>query len=197
MKEIKITSEGFIINGFLKVDRIISTLPLNEIPGILSPPPPSDVLNAASRLDFNSVLIVGIGLKRKAPLQHWVYVPDKRIIFHRFAWISNYLPKPPKDKASLIAEITLPPRREINVEDLIEETKKDFIELGVISEEEIEVIRYWFNKYGYPIYTRTHSDDREIIMKYLSEIGIQTFGRWGNWHYWNTDVIFQKSIEIS
>ena len=196
VKELKRTSDGFLINNHLKVDRVISTLPLNEVPRILSPQPPDEVLAATGRLEYNSVLVVGIGLKMKAPPQHWIYVPDKRVIFHRYAWISNYLPEPPEDKASLIAEIMVPPGHNINIENLVDETKKGLIELGVVSENNVEVTKVWFHKYGYPVYTKTHSTDREIIERYLGELGIKTFGRWGNWHYWNTDVIYKKSAEI-
>ena len=196
VKEIRKTSEGFIINGYLKANRIISTLPLNEIPQIISPEPPSEVIDATRKLDYNSLIVVGIGLRMKAPPQHWIYVPDKRVVFHRYAWISNYLPEPPKDRASLIAEITSQPGRNININDIVEETKRALVELGVITEDRIEVINSWFHKYGYPIYTNTHNIYREIIEKYLGEIGIVTFGRWGSWHYWNTDVIYKKSTEI-
>jgi len=53
-----------------------------------------------------------------------------RIVFHRYAWISNYKNAP--NKTSLIAEITVPPNQRIDINKLIDEIIQDLIELGVI-----------------------------------------------------------------
>ena len=197
VREVKKVGDGFLINGRLKADRVVSTLPLRELPAILDPPPPEDVFKAAERLDYNSVAVVGVGLRARAPEQHWIYVPDKRVVFHRYAWISNYLPEPPRDKASLIAEITIPPSREVDAEDLAAEAVRGLAELGAVRERDVEVVKVWIHKYGYPVYTKTHREDREAVEAHLRQIGITTFGRWGNWHYWNTDVIYRKAMELA
>lgn len=196
VREIKKTGDGFLINGRLRADRVVSTLPLREVPAMLDPPPPEEVFKAAGRLDYNSVAVVGIGLRAKAPDQHWVYVPDRRFIFHRYAWISNYLPEPPADRASLIAEITIPPGSEVDREEIIERTLEGFVELGLFKAEEVEAAEAWIHKYGYPVYTLTHAEDREAVESHLRQIGITTVGRWGNWHYWNTDMIYKKINEL-
>ncbi len=70
---------------------------------------------------------------------------------------------------------------------------KGLADLGVIEEETVEVVETWVHKYGYPIYTLMHSKDMETIEQYLANMGIVTFGRWGNWQYWNTDKIYERS----
>ncbi|MEM0277932.1 FAD-dependent oxidoreductase [Pyrobaculum sp.] len=196
VKEVKKRTDGFLINGRLRADHIVSTLPLRDLPAMLDPPPPEEVFKAAGRLDYNSVAVVGLGLRAKAPPQHWVYVPDRRVVFHRYAWISNYLPEPPEDRSALIAEITIPPSREVDTEALAAEAVRGLSELGIVREKDVEVVKVWLHKYGYPIYTRTHRQDREAVERYLAEVGIATFGRWGNWHYWNTDAIYKRAMEI-
>ena len=192
IKEIKVINNEFIINGHIRADKVINTIPLNEFPHLLNPPPPEEVLKAASRLDYNQVIVVGLGIKRSAPPHHWVYIPEKRFIFHRYAWISNYLAEPLKNRASLIAEITLPPTTAVDKEEVINQTISGLEELDVIKENEVEVARAWIHKYGYPIYTLTHHQDRETIEIYLKQLNIITLGRWGNWHYWNTDKIYEN-----
>jgi protoporphyrinogen oxidase len=195
VREVKATKDDYIINNSLKVEKIINTLPLKEVPQIFNLS--EDFQKVAARLDYNSLVVVGLGLKRPAPNQHWVYVPDKKIVFHRYAWISNYGEETPPDKASLIAEITIPPNQKIDLDKLIDETIQGFSELGVIkNDNEIEVVRAWYHKYGYPIYTSTHEKDVNTITQGLAEINVKTFGRWGNWQYWNTDKIFERSLEI-
>jgi protoporphyrinogen oxidase len=195
VKEVKTVKDGYVVNDWLKVEKIINTLPLKEVPQIFDLS--EDSHKVAARLDYNSLIVVGLGLKRSAPKQHWVYVPDKRIVFHRYAWISNYGEDMPPDKASLIAEITVPPNQKVDLDELIDETIRDFVELGVLkNDNEIEVAKAWYHKYGYPIYTSTHEKDVNTITQKLAEVGVITFGRWGNWQYWNTDKIFERSLEM-
>jgi protoporphyrinogen oxidase len=194
VREVKTVKEGYVVNGLLKAEKIINTLPLKEVPQIFNLS--EDAHKVAARLDYNSVVVVGLGLKRSAPKQHWIYVPDKKIVFHRYAWISNYGEDMPPDKASLIAEITVSPNQKVDLDKLINETIQDFIGLGVIKNDEIKIAKAWHHKYGYPIYTLTHREDVDIITQELTEIGVVTFGRWGNWQYWNTDKIFEKVLEI-
>jgi protoporphyrinogen oxidase len=193
VKDIKVSSDGYIINGMMKVNRIVSTLPLKESPSIFDLS--EDSHKASERLDYNSVAVVGIGLKKPAPKQHWIYVPDKKIVFHRYAWISNYGEDTKPGKSALIAEITIPNGKEIDKEELKERVIQDFVRIDVIKETEIDVVEIWFHKYGYPIYTLTHQEDTEVIIRELTQKGIVTFGRWGEWQYWNTDKIYEKVME--
>ena len=66
----------------------------------------------------------------------------------------------------------------------------------MVRDDEIELVEAWFHKYGYPIYTLTHRKDVDIITQELAQKSILTFGRWGNWQYWNTDKIFERALEI-
>jgi protoporphyrinogen oxidase len=194
VREVKKVGSEFLINGVVKADKVISTLPLREAPAIfvLS----EESFRVAERLDYNSVIVVGVGLNSPAPKQHWIYVPDRRVPFHRYAWISNYGEDLPPNKSALIAEITVPPSEKVDVDALKHETVHWLAELGVIREEDIAVVATWFHKYGYPIYTLSHSEDTQIIEGELRETGVITFGRWGNWQYWNTDKIYEKSMDL-
>jgi protoporphyrinogen oxidase len=60
----------------------------------------------------------------------------------------------------------------------------------------VEVVEAWYNKYGYPIHTLTHASDVATITQDLADVGVLTFGRWGNWQYWNTDKIYEKVVNI-
>jgi protoporphyrinogen oxidase len=194
VREVKATKDDYIINNSLKVEKIINTLPLKEVPQIFNLS--EDFQKVAARLDYNSLVVVGLGLKRPAPNQHWVYVPDKRIVFHRYAWISNYGEDTPPGKAVLIAEVTIPPTWKIDLEEVKSRVIQDLVEISVVKESEVEVVKAWLHRYAYPIYTLTHREDVDIITQELAQKGILTFGRWGNWQYWNTDKIFERALEI-
>jgi protoporphyrinogen oxidase len=194
VKDVKVLSGEYIVNDQLRADKIISTLPLKEAPLIFGLS--EEAFKAAERLDYNSVIVVGLGLRRPAPRQHWVYVPDKRIIFHRYAWPSNYGGDIPHNRSAMIAEVTLPPTQELDLEELKVAVIHDLVDIGVIHEDEVEIVKAWYNKYGYPIHTLTHINNVTTITRGLAEINVVTFGRWGSWQYWNTDKIYEKIAEI-
>ncbi len=193
VREVRRAGSEFVVNGWLKADRIVNTLPLRDFVHMLEPEPPSEVIEAASRLDYNSVVVVGVGLRQAAPPHHWVYVPDRRYVFHRYAWISNYGEDVPSGRSALIAEITVPPNTSVDLERVKADVLRGLSDLGVVEEGAVEVVEAWFHRYGYPIYTLTHGRDVATIEQYLTSIGIATFGRWGNWQYWNTDKIYEKA----
>jgi glycosyltransferase involved in cell wall biosynthesis len=194
-RALKSSSSGYLINGVLKADRVISTLPLKDAPSIFDLS--DEARKVSERLDYNSVVVVGLGLRKQAPKQHWIYVPDKRIIFHRYAWISNYGEDAMPGRAVLVAEVTIPPTWEIDLEEIKSRVVHDLIEIGVIKENEVDVVKAWIHRYGYPIYTLTHGEDIDIITQELTQKGILTFGRWGNWQYWNTDRIFEEARRLA
>ncbi len=193
VSEVRVLGKNeFVINGRIRAGRLVSTIAIRDLVQMIKPEPPEDVLKAASRLDYNSLIVVGIGLRSQAPPHHWVYVPDRRYVFHRYAWVSNYGEDTPPGHSTLIAEVTIPPGFEVDIEGVKHEVVQGLIELGVVKECSVDLVRAWFHRYGYPIYTLTHGQDTQTIEQYLAQMGIKSFGRWGNWQYWNTDTIYQK-----
>ena len=194
VKVLKKLNDGYLINNRFKVDKVISTIPLPELVETMSAP--EDVIKAARRLDYNQVIVVGVALDRPAPKQHWIYVPQHDIIFHRYAWISNYSEyNAPQGKSAVIAEITVPKNSPINVEWVKNKVLEDLSKIGIIRKEEILFVRAWVHTYGYPIYTISHKSDREIITNWLSEQDIIMLGRWGSWHYWNMDKVYENVLK--
>jgi len=185
--------DRWIINGEIEAKRVFSTLPLSSLPGILELP--GDVERAASSLQYNRVVVVGVALRKEAPREHWVYVPQRDYVFHRYAWVSNYSPlNAPRGCSSLIAEVTVEPWRSLRVEEVVEETMDGLKQLGVVSEAEEEVLftRAWVHEHGYPVYTHGHAETRGKVLSYLEELGVVSVGRWGSWHYWNMDRVLAE-----
>jgi len=100
-------------------------------------------------------------------------------------------------RAALVAEVTVPPGREVDLEGLKLEVVQGLAELGELREGEVEVVAAWFHEYGYPVYTLTHSSDVATLERYLQELGAIPFGRWGSWQYWNTDRIFEEAQKLT
>jgi hypothetical protein len=96
-------------------------------------------------------VVIGLGLKRSAPDQHWVYVLEGCV--HRYAWISNYEKTPP-NKTSLIAEVTVPLNQRIDINRLIDENRRNYPRLNRVrsnrNSNEIEVSKAWYHKTAIP-----------------------------------------------
>lgn len=151
----------------------------------------------AGKFDYNSVVIVGIAIRAKTPNQTTVYVPDSRIIFHRYTWMSSLIPPKERDNSNLIAEVTVPKTEDADLNDIVKMVINGFIDIGVIKDESsILFTKVWFNKYGYPIYSLDHNEIRGEAFRILDNYGIKTVGRWGSWHYWNTDMVYKAVNDI-
>lgn len=186
---------SYIINNAQKADRIISTIPLTELLRTIDSGNEYDSL--INKMDYNSVIIVGIAISRSTPNHTSVYVPDPSIIFHRYTWMSSLVPTEKGNHSNLIVEITTAEHELNDAEMLITRVIKDLLKMNIIMDEsEVLFTKIWFNRYGYPIYTLNHNEVRNEAFMILEERGIETLGRWGSWHYWNTDMVYKKVFDI-
>lgn len=194
VKEVKREGGTWVVNGRWRGKMLINTIPLPTLVDVMDAP--EDVLKAASSLDYNKVVVVGIGVRREAPPKHWVYVPGDSV-FHRFAWISNYSPyNAPRGHASVIAEITIPRGGDVDLEKIKLQTVQDFEKLGVIDSRDVEVVDVWLHEFGYPIHCIECNKKRGYVLEWLNQQGVYTVGRWGSWRYWNTDKVYEAVIDL-
>ncbi len=194
--DVEIKNNGiFHINGKITAKKLISTIPMPEL---LLSIDRNTYENLSSKFDYNSVVVVAVGINKSTPNQTTVYVPDEGIIFHRYTWMSSMAPPKDGKKSNLIAEVTIPKGEIYNEDRLIKEVVDGLLKIGVIEEEgQILFTKAWFNKYGYPIYDLTHNDTRNEAIDILDNIGIKTVGRWGSWHYWNTDMVYKAVMDLA
>jgi protoporphyrinogen oxidase len=192
VNNIELINNIYLINNNIKAKKVVNTIPLPEILIALD-----EDKKLADQFDYNSVVIVGIALNKPTPNQTTVYIPDKKIIFHRYTWMSSLIPPKEKEKSNIIAEITIPKNQEFYLNQIEKEVINGLLKLNIIDDEkEIIFTKSWFNKYGYPIYTLNHNEIRGRAMEILNNHGIKSVGRWGSWHYWNTDMVYKAVYEI-
>jgi protoporphyrinogen oxidase len=185
----------FLINEKFEVKKIVNTIPLPEI--LTSLGKNDEYYNLANKFDYNSVVIVGVAINSKTPEQTTIYVPDPKIIFHRYTWMSSLIPSSDPSKSNLIAEITVPKGERIDTKKIKLETIKNLADIGAIKDEnDVIFSKAWINKYGYPIYTLDHNYVRNEATHILKENGIISVGRWGSWHYWNTDMVYKAVYDV-
>ncbi|MDP8013007.1 MAG: FAD-dependent oxidoreductase, partial [Nanoarchaeota archaeon] len=181
---------GYIINNEITANSVVSTIPLPEL--LLSLGDSKENRNLANEFDYNSVIVVGVAISSSTPDQTTIYVPDPKVIFHRYTWMSSLANSKDSTKSNLIAEITIPKGEMVDIDKITSTVIRDLANIGAIKDEkEVIFTRTWFNKYGYPIYTLNHNKIREKTTEILNYYGIKSVGRWGSWHYWNTDMVYK------
>jgi protoporphyrinogen oxidase len=111
--------------------------------------------------------------------------------------MSSLIPPVDPNKSNLIAEITIPKGETIDSKKIELETIKNLADIGIINDEKDVIFTgIWINKYGYPIYTLDHNYVRDEALNILNENNIISVGRWGSWHYWNTDMVYRAILEL-
>ena len=190
---IKLERKGtgkWVLNGKKEFDRIISTLPLEELLRIMDAP--TGMIEFASKLTHNRVIVIGFALNQPAPDRIALYVPQDDVVFHRYTWMSNLVSGPPVGKSNLIVEVTVPQDKPFDLPKLIEMAAEGLLKIGIIKDKSVIIhSRAWVHEYGYPVYMKGHNEIRASIMEYLDSMGIKSVGRWGSWHYWNTDKVIE------
>jgi protoporphyrinogen oxidase len=95
-----------------------------------------------------------------------MYVPQSDVPFHRLTWMSSLIPVDSRGQSNLIAETTVSQNDSLDNRNIVNETISGLIKLG-------------------------HENFRYNALSYLKNMGIKSVGRWGSWHYWNTDKVYE------
>ena len=141
--------------------------------------------------------------REKVTDDHWIYLPEQRLITHRLSEFKNFSPDAaPKDKTLLCAEITCNYQdedwnksdaelQEIVVKDLTETVK--LIEPGEVLETFSRRERY-----AYPIYDLTYREHRDAILQFVESIeALDTTGRQGLFKYNNMDHSIGMGLNLA
>ena len=192
---LKPTREGVRVtynrDGFprtVESDHVLSSLPLPELVKIISDVP-EDVVKAADRLVYNSIVCVEVGVKRPGVTdKHWLYFPEPGFVFNRVSFPMNFSPATtPAGRSSVLVEVTFRGRQPD-----LEETKARVLdglrEAGLLKAgDEVEVCDAACHRYAYVIYDLDHRRNVSVVHRYLRERRVTPVGRFGEWEYFNMD----------
>ncbi len=189
VERIEPLEDGIRINGS-RYDYFVSTIPLPVLANILG----GEVKDLARKLDYNSVTVVGLGVKGTLPDYHWVYVPQEDIVFHRIAFLSNYSPNmAPENRGTIIAEISN--RDGECIKDPVEKVLNGLEKMGI--NVEVEVSGVWVNRFAYVVIDKNYFSTVPLIREKLDNMRIITLGRHGNWEYINMDAVWERAKNVA
>lgn len=178
---------NFKYNNFLnniQYDKLISTIPLPELLKISNFP--KDIKDVSEKLKYSSVLCFNIALDRPVLKGvHWVYFPDKDIIFYRLGCYHNISKSlVPRNRGSLYVEVAFKKNQKLNENKIFNKVVKDLIKTKIIFSEK-QILFYDLLKipYAYVIYDYYRDKLVPEILKFLKKNGIYSIGRYGEWKY--------------
>ena len=196
INEGKINDVEVIKNGKkmkIKTDLIVSSIPIDELPELISKNMPSEIVEESKKLKFRALIVAYIFLsKEKALNDNWIFFPEKEFCFNRIAELKSFSHEVcPKGKTVLTAEITCDANDSIFKES-DEEIKKiviaDLIKAGLIKEGEVFDFITRRAKKVYPVYDINYRVHLSKVLNELDKIkGLFTVGRPGLFNYNNSD----------
>lgn len=189
-KEIHVESKGK--KKKISCDVLVSSLSIDDLPRLLSPPP-TMITDHVKDLKFRSLVIAYVFLNKPRALKdNWIFFPEKEFCFNRVAEQKSFSPETgPADKTVITAEITCDfgdatytaPESEIK-----EKVINDLVKAGLIKRD--EVIDFITRKAGrvYPVYSLTYKQHLTRVLDYLDTISnLYSVGRLGLFNYNNAD----------
>ena len=172
-------------------DVLISTAPLDLLAGMLKPAN-NKLREAATLLEHNDLLVLGIGLKKKIDTgKCWVYFADPEMPCYRATFFSHYSPfnVPNGDTeqySSLMCEMSIPVGQKIDIDGIYERMLAGLIRSKILDEADRGRIISRYHrlvKYSYPIPTLDRDRALAVLQPALMQLGIYSRGRFGAWRY--------------
>jgi len=185
----RVEREGphWLINGEHRFDCLISTIALKALIRLM-PQAPSDVKRAGLGLRTNAVTTTLC--KCECNDISWLYVPDKKIRFHRMVFQGNFSPLncPPGKGSSVVLESTGKVDPLVQVQDANTKTGVAALKVG-------PVIASTYAD-SYIVYDKDYAQNLAVISPYVRSTGIFCLGRFAEWQYYNMDVCIKKAMEL-
>jgi len=182
-------------------DRIVSTIPLQELAGCLGEVPP-EVAAAVKNLRYNSVACVQVGIRGTVPPLSWVYIPDRDLSpANRISFPSNYSSHvAPEGFSSLLAEVTFndgDPVSRMADSDLADRVVESLERMGFLSADRVVYRAVDRQKYAYVVYDLEYLENVRIARTYFQELGITLVGRFSQFEYLNMDGCIRNAMECA
>ena len=180
--------ERWSVNGE-DFDRVVSTLPLNELPKVVEGIP-SDVAAAMEQLSFNSITCFLLALKRpEHPDLSWIYLPSHdQGPTNRVTYMSNYSPgNAPEGHTSFLCEVTSPGGEPYPGPELEREVVDGMVHAGLLTKDEILFTDRDSSKYAYIVYDHDFATKKRVAVEWCESVGLIPLGRFGHYDYHNSD----------
>jgi protoporphyrinogen oxidase/glycosyltransferase involved in cell wall biosynthesis len=182
-------------------DKLVSTMPLPVLVGLLGEEAPTRVRKAASQLRQLSLRCVNLGVAREGLSdQHWAHYPADTV-FHRVFMQGNASPhNNPRGGFALTCEIGYSPDRPLpcDGEALIDRCIADCVKVGIFAAGDAIIVRNQVDiPYAYVIEDEGRAHAVEAIRHWLAARDIVIAGRYGAWQPCENEHAFVAGRETA
>ncbi len=148
------------------------------------------LVNAASKLKHNGVIVTGIGLSTsRQDSRCWMYFPENDSPFYRVTNFHNYSPNntpTPGNGRALMCEVSYSNDKLVNESKIIQDVEDGLVNTTMLEEaDRKDIISRWSINvnYGYPIPCLQRDEALQILQPALESMNIFSRGRFGGWKY--------------
>ena len=180
-------------------DRMIFTLPLTTVTSLVSDLP-QHVRAACEGLRYQGIYCLNLGVDRpNVSDKHWVYFYEDGFPFHRLSFPANFTPRNvPPGKSSISMEIAFSDRVPLDRDHVVDRAIDALVRAGILTRDDrIELVHAEEVVPAYVIYDLEHASNVETIRSWLSEQGIHSAGRFGEWQYFNMDHAMKSGRDMA
>ncbi|MFH1724587.1 MAG: FAD-dependent oxidoreductase [Elusimicrobiota bacterium] len=171
--------------GEVRYERLVNTMPLVDFLDMAGPLPAA-VRSARRQLRHITVYNLNIGIKRaNVSDKHWIYFPEKRFVFYRAGFTSNFSRYvAPKGTSSMYIEVSRRPGQKVDLDRLERQCLDGLRACGILKASDRLASRVWMPiECAYVVYDRRRTPGVGRILPFLSRKGVSSIGRWGGWKY--------------
>jgi protoporphyrinogen oxidase len=198
VRELVRDGAGWRVDGE-RFDRVVSTLPLTDLPGIVRGVP-ADVASAMTGLEYNSITCVLVALERaKHPELSWIYLPhDEQGPANRVTYMSNYAPSnAPLGKCSFLCEVTHRGGERYPGAELESALLAGLERAGLLRRGEVLFTDRVSTRHAYVVFDHAYGARRAKALGWMDEVGLVPLGRFGRFEYDNSDQCVIKSRALA
>lgn len=186
---------------YIEGSHVVSTIPLNQFVKMLRPAPPPEVLAAADKLDYRSLLTLGMVTEKRNILNcGYIYVLDRP--YNRISEMNEFSPgtSPPGEN---ILMVEMPCLRDsiawkASKEELFDMCIGSLAEDGFLLPGDVKRLLLIRAPHAYPIYRKDYAPNLKRLLDYIDERkGVSTLGRLGEFMYMDIDGCMRRAFDFA
>ncbi|MFC2140421.1 FAD-dependent oxidoreductase [Candidatus Auribacterota bacterium] len=185
----------------IKGTKIISTIPINRLVKMLRPTPPLTILEAADKINYKPLLVLGMVTDKQNILGcNYIYVLDRP--YTRISELNKFSSKTsPFDENILTVEI--PCTRDsaawtATKEDLFKMCIESLTKDGFLTPTDVKKLLLIKAPYAYPIYHKNYAVNLQKLVEYIKQHdGIEILGRNGEFSYMDIDRCIRRAFDLA
>lgn len=183
---------AFTEDGTVHFEKIISSIPLPELMKISNSANinTSKILSTYENLHSAATLGINIGfrgeLHEDVKNLHWLYFSERKYVFHRIGFYSNFNESlAPKGNSSIYVEVGIDNNRinNIVINKIVEEVINQLQKLEYFNIQSIEVMHTTLMRNSYVRFDEKWESTVESARRELLKYNILSTGRYGRWDY--------------